>query len=66
MYFILFLIPGIGRVNVSKTINNILKFIIAHELALNVRYTATTGKYAFGGTLLAQLVMGTYTVYVLL
>lgn len=48
----------IGGTSVVKTVNNVMRFIIDHSLALNLRITSTSGKIVFGGTNCARLVKG--------
>jgi hypothetical protein len=42
------LFTRIGGNDAAKNVFNILRFSIAHEFAVGIRYTGATGKIAFG------------------
>jgi hypothetical protein len=52
------MLTGIGGADLGKSIYNILRFLFAPELALNVRLTATSGKIAFMHLKLAEAIRG--------
>ena len=54
------LLSNIGGNSVSRTVNNILKFIIEHSFALQTRFTASSGKVEFGNSVCVKLVRGMY------
>ncbi|XP_035708364.1 uncharacterized protein LOC118435937 [Folsomia candida] len=49
----------IGGTSESKCVYNTLQWTIAHELALNLRFTNKSGKTSFGDKLIAQLIRDT-------
>jgi hypothetical protein len=52
------LFTRIGENDPAKNVFNILRFSIAHEFAVGIRYTGATGKIAFGPLKIASAIRG--------
>jgi len=48
----------LGRQDVPKTVNNILRYCIKHELALHICYTSNSGKIPFEALQLTRVIRG--------
>jgi len=58
MYFKVSRLSRIGGTSTSKSVYNILHWMITEEIALKIRYTDQSGKISFGNRISAKLVRG--------